>query len=317
MTNPNAEVVVNQALRLWGLEGAQTNLIAARENAVYRVTSKSGFVVMRLHRQGYRSHDELRSELEWMAALAAGGTKVPSPITSLSGNSLHVIDGVQVDVLSWLPGAPLDSYVANLTTAERTQAFFTLGKEMATLHKVSDAWIPSEQFTRCAWDLEGLLGDAPLWDCFWKNPSLSAEERQLFNTLRCRARRDLKRYENQLEYGLIHADLVGGNVLVSDDSMCLIDFDDGGMGFRLYEVVTALLKHSNDNDFIDLKSALIEGYQHIRPLELNAFDLFMALRAATYVGWNISRMNEAGGRNRNARFIDAARQHAKVYLEAS
>lgn len=306
--------VIEQALHLWRMDGAHTELIAARENVVYKLNTSSGAVALRLHRQGYRSNAEIRSELEWMAAMAQGGIRVPGPVPSKSGDTLHVIDGIQVDVLSWLSGAPMDSIVAELTPTERAGLFNKLGQEMAKLHQVSDAWSASADFTRCVWDKAGLVGDSPLWDCFWDNPALSNDDRQLLNELRYKANRDLDIACDKLDFGLIHADLVSTNVMVSDGELSLIDFDDGGFGFRLFDIVTVLLKFSDQADYPALKTELINGYQQVRFIDLTAFDMFMALRAATYVGWNIKRINEEGGKIRNARFIETARRLAVAYL---
>ncbi|WP_120632768.1 phosphotransferase [Ruegeria sp. EL01] len=306
--------VIAQALSLWGMDGAATHLIAARENSVYNVSAGTGPVALRLHRQGYRTDAELWSELEWMSAVSKGGISVPTPIASQSGKMLHVIEGVQVDVLSWLPGVPLADTVTEMAAAGRATLFHSIGREMARLHLVSDSWDRPYGFVRCAWDREGLLGDAPLWDRFWDNPALSADDRNMLLALRRKASADLVGIGGNQDYGLIHADLVSANIMVSNNALSLIDFDDGGFGFRLFEIATALLKFSDDTDFPTIRSGLIKGYQAIRPIDLTAIDMFMALRAASYVGWNITRMNEKGGAARNERFIDAARHHASVYL---
>jgi len=94
----------------------------------------------------------------------------------------------------------------------------------------------------------------------------------------------------------------------------LIDFDDGGFGFRLFDIATALLKHRHAPDYLELQASLINGYTSVRTIDLTALDLFMALRAATYVGWNITRMNEDGATGRNARFITTAKRLAAAYL---
>ncbi|MEM9581444.1 MAG: phosphotransferase, partial [Pseudomonadota bacterium] len=96
--------VLTQALPLWGLDGSEATLIAARENAVYRVEGPDGPVALRLHRSGYRTAAELRSELQWMDAVRQGGLMVPEPVLALDGALLHEVDGVQVDVLAWLSG---------------------------------------------------------------------------------------------------------------------------------------------------------------------------------------------------------------------
>ena len=118
-----------------------------------------------------------------------------------------------------------------------------------------------------------------------------------------------------LDFGLVHADLVPGNVLVDNNALRLIDFDDGGFGYRLFDVATALLKHMSMADYPQLQNGLIEGYHSIRPLDVAELDLFLALRSATYVGWNITRMGEADGIARNKGFIELFRSLADKYLK--
>ena len=66
-----------------------------------------------------------------------------------------------------------------------------------------------------------------------------------------------------------------------------------------------------------MKQALLDGYLSVRNLDLSALDLFMVLRATTYVGWIISRMGEEGSVSRNTRFIDTARALTNAYLSQS
>jgi Ser/Thr protein kinase RdoA (MazF antagonist) len=225
-----------------------------------------------------------------------------------------VIDGVQVDVLDWLSGETLDVVLEQSKPVKRAALFHMLGQNMAWFHNICDAWQQPDGFTRCAWDSEGLLGDAPLWDRFWENSGLSLEDRALLATFRQKAREELTTRKNELDHGLIHADFVAVNVMVSETGLHFIDFDDGGFGYRVFELATALLKHIDAADFTDLKQALINGYTNIRPIDFGTFDLFMALRATTYVGWNITRMDEDGGTTRNTRFIKTATKLAANYI---
>jgi Ser/Thr protein kinase RdoA (MazF antagonist) len=307
--------VVEQALDLWGLHGATYSLVAARENAVFKITSGTESYALRLHRSGYRTDAELRSELQWMRAVSECGIKVPTPIPSTSHALLRVVDGIQVDVLTWLSGTTMDQTFNG--QVNRADLFERLGKDMARLHTVSDAWPQPDGFTRCSWDRDGLLGQAPLWDCFWNNPRLTRNDQSLLIAMREKADADLASLETTLDYGLIHADLVAANVMVNGEDIQLIDFDDGGFGFRLFDIATALLKHLDAPDYLQLRSSLVKGYTSVRPIDLSALDLFMMLRAATYVGWNITRMHEDGGEDRNTRFISTTKRLGLTYLQRS
>lgn len=306
--------LVEKALTQWGFDGAAYELVAERENRVFRVDHGGVTYALRLHRPGYCSEAELRSELQWMDAVGAGGLYVPAPVLSRKGVFLHMIDGVAVDVLSWLEGRPLGKTGVPLELDDREAKFRAIGREMARLHEISDSWTPPEGFTRRHWDRDGLLGDAPAWGRFWDNPTLSSDDRALLLRFRTVATYDLTAREAGLDYGLIHADLVRENVMVDGDKVQLIDFDDSGFGFRLFDIATTLLRNRTEADYEAMVSALLNGYLSVRGLDLAALDLFIALRACTYVGWIISRMHEEGATVRNARFVATARELTKAYI---
>jgi Ser/Thr protein kinase RdoA (MazF antagonist) len=305
---------VERALALWGLAAMPVRFIAGRENRVYRVSTPQGDFALRLKRPGYRSDAELLAELQWLEAMYAAGVKVPRPQPALSGSLLETIGAQRVDMIGWLPGTPLGRSRAPLALADAPRVFRKLGAAMADLHEACDRWVKPAGFERCAWDIEGLVGDAPVWGAFWNNPTLDAETRALFETFRDIARKDLDRLAEGLDYGLIHADLVRENVLVDGQELRIIDFDDGGWGFRMFDVATALFKNRHEPGYDTLKTALLSGYRSRRPLDTTALDLFVALRAVSYVGWIVPRIEEDGSGDRNLRYIEDARDLCSDYL---
>jgi len=109
--------------------------------------------------------------------------------------------------------------------------------------------------------------------------------------------------DEHLDYGLIHADMVRENIFIKNDEIQLLDFDDSTFGFRLFEVATALFKNRDEEDYEDLEKALVNGYQDIRPLNIEHLSLFIFLRACTYVGWIITRLDEPNSKQRCERYI--------------
>ncbi|MFT6022428.1 MAG: Ser/Thr protein kinase RdoA (MazF antagonist) [Ascidiaceihabitans sp.] len=296
--------ILNAARAHWGLGDAPITLIAARENQVFRVETIDGPTALRLHRPGYRQANELRSELQWMAMLAQNGIPVPHPFAALDGSQILVHGDTVVDLLSWLKGAPLNSNDAS------KDVYFRLGKLVAQMHILADDWILPTGFARPAWDL---AGDHPSWGQFWNNPQLSASERDLLVRFRDIARVKLAAL-SQPDVGLIHADLVPDNVLRDGDQLQPIDFDDGGFGYRLFDLATITYHSRRLDQTGGLARATLEGYSTVRLLDFAALPLFEALRACTYVGWNITRLNEDGGDVRNTRFIAAALANAAAVL---
>ena len=63
----------------WGANG-QIQLIAERENAVYKILRDGTPMAMRLHRAGYQSETSILSELRWMLRLAEANFACPKPL---------------------------------------------------------------------------------------------------------------------------------------------------------------------------------------------------------------------------------------------
>jgi Ser/Thr protein kinase RdoA (MazF antagonist) len=229
-----------------------------------------------------------------MGMLADGGLPVPAPVMGLDGSALLERDGTLIDMLTWIDGCPLGALPA------READYAKLGRLMARMHVLQDAWSLPARFQRPVWDY---VGTAPTWGRFWENPALGTAQQAQLVEFRDHARHRLARLEHA-DKGLIHADLVPDNVLVQGDTMVPIDFDDGGFGHRLFDLATVTLRSRRTDPSGALALATLEGYHSLRSLDHAALPLFEALRACSYVGWNITRIAE--DHTRNARFIGTA-----------
>jgi Ser/Thr protein kinase RdoA (MazF antagonist) len=81
---------LSAALPRWGLPvGTPLVLLNVSENATFLA---GGTLVLRVYRQGYHAPAEMRSELDWIAALrAAGVVRTPAPVPALDGTLLQAI----------------------------------------------------------------------------------------------------------------------------------------------------------------------------------------------------------------------------------
>lgn len=309
--------LVEAAQRHWGLEGGDAQLVAQRENSVWRLTHPRGSFALRLHRPGYRTRAELCSELDWMAYLDRGGLPVPAPLPARDGTLVaELAPGRFASILSWLDGQPigqLGHLAEGLDPAELSHA---VGRQMAKMHDLSDAWVPPPGFSRPDWGRGGLLGEAPLWGQFWTHPDLNDKQQAVLQELRGKVDQLLIGMEDTADQGLIHADILGENVMhLPSGVLAFIDFDDCAHGYRTFELATWLLKFSDRPYAADMRSALLEGYAARREVSADELDLFLLLRALTYVGWIIPRMAEPGGQDRSRRMLDQALRRAKNFVE--
>ena len=301
--------IIAKALRQWGFDNAHVQLAAARENTVYAVDHDQKRFALRLHRIGYRDEAELASELLWMDALGKAGMNLPQPLPSTVHKFSHIIDGVFVDMLTWLDGRPMRNNGVMIDHPDVAGLYFQLGHAMAELHVLSDQWTPSSEFKRVYWDQYGLLGANPIWGKFWDNPNLTPHQIKQITAFQSDAIRTLSTHP-ELDFGLIHADLVPDNVLIHHrgrkDEIYLIDFDDSGFGYRLFDLATTLHHAARMDNYEEYRTALLAGYQDKRDIDLSCLPLFQAIRALSYIGWIIPRAHEEGGMERTKRFINEA-----------
>lgn len=312
-------------LRQWGISDATLELIKHRENAVFRVQHDGGRSVLRVHRSGYHSDSELWSELQWMRALADSGIQVPMAIPAVSGESFINYEApglpgpVQMDLFEWISGEQLGSVENGLAEgADIAHVYGTIGELAARVHNQSCAWSAPAGFVRHAWDADGLAGDQPLWGRFWELESASPGQRDLLARGRARVFRDLSRLDKSPEtYSMIHADLVPENLLVDDGQVRVIDFDDAGFGWHLFELATVLYLIADEPYFTEARDALFAGYRLHRKLpdeRLDNLPLFMLARGFTYVSWVHTRRQTETARELTPMLLDAACQLADEYL---
>ncbi len=317
------------ALREWELDVISVQPIKVRENAVFRLDlANAGHAALRVHRLGYHSDSALRSEFAWMEALGRAGIDVPKVIPSRHGNPFELavcsgLDGArQIDVFQWIEGRQLgvsgDAVQSDAKTV--SSQYFTIGAIMARMHNQATTWPLPAGFVRHSWDSEGLVGAAPLWGPFWELEALSPGQRELMQRIRAVVSRELAAYGRGADrFGLIHADLVPENVLVDGANVRVIDFDDAGFGWHLFDIATSLYFLTPDSVYPLARDALLRGYRSGRALSEDAvgrLPLLMAARATTYLGWVHTRQGTETARELTPFLVDLACSTAEDCLRS-
>jgi Ser/Thr protein kinase RdoA (MazF antagonist) len=318
------------ACRAWDLGGEpEVTLLKFRENAVFRVDVAGERFAMRVHRAGYHSPEALHSELRWMGELAQADISTPAVVPTGAGRLFErvAVNGVPeerlVDLLSWVEGEPLGSVEDGLAAGQDVAAtFHETGRLMARLHNHAQGWERPADFERHSWDAAGLVGDEPLWGRFWELDVLEASQRSLVIAARERARADLAAFgEGADRYGLIHGDFLPENLLVGDDGeVRLIDFDDAGFGWHLFDLATSLFVVADDPDFGAILAAFVAGYRIERDLpdeHLAELPLFFLLRGLTYLGWLHTRKETETARELTPSMVAAVCELAADYLDTA
>ena len=311
------------ALPAWGLPAdSSVELLEERENAVFVATTNDGErFVLRVHRAGYHSDVQLRSHVAWARALQRDGVvRTADVIDTTGGEPFTVVSHAavperrQVSLLRWAEGIKLSELGGG---AE--QEFGLIGELMAKLHSHAAGWKPPPGFDVLNWDADGLVGDNPTWGRFWEADGLDADDRALMQVFRQRTRRELEEFGASVDrFGLIHCDFLAENLLVEGDRITLLDFDDAGYGWHLFDIATALAMATLRDDFENLRGAFLAGYRRQCPLpeeHLARLPLFLALRASTYVAWMHTRSHTQFAKDLGGFITRAAVDIIRRYLE--
>jgi Ser/Thr protein kinase RdoA (MazF antagonist) len=296
-----------KALESFPVDAENVELIAHSENVTFRVSVRGGDTdyVLRLHRPGYNSIEELNSERIWAKALKEAGISVQDSLPTSQGQNFELVEipgaGEQryAGMTTWLEGTPLSDHLETCPDrAERSRMFRRIGEIAATMHNQTTRWKEPPGFTRRRLDLDGLLGEAPLWGRFWEHTALTEAEQALLLRARGEVRAALSAYgERPDNFGLIHADLHPDNIIYDGAELALIDFDDSAYGWHMYDIASALFEYTLAPDFEALRAALLDGYREHRPLPMKDVEMlpvFLLIRGMAIIGWIHQRPEHAG-----------------------
>jgi Ser/Thr protein kinase RdoA (MazF antagonist) len=311
----------------WGLEPTALERIACRENAVYAVQIAGGRrFALRVHRHGYHDRAALNSEVAWMQALTTAGVTAPTVVKTATGEAVVEVRSEQVpvphlcDLLEWVDGRPLGS--ADRPEAMRhgglEDTYRTVGRIAAQIHNHSTTWQQPPGFARPSWDREGCLGRAALWGPWFDLEALQHDERGILDAAVAVVDPTLERLGLGRDvYGLVHADFVPDNLFEHDGRVVVIDFDDSGYGWYLWELVTAVFWYLGTPQYTQALNGYVSGYRAVRALpesELQLVPQFLFLRALVYLGWMQTRRTQATARRMTTRVRELSRALAARVL---
>jgi Ser/Thr protein kinase RdoA (MazF antagonist) len=292
------EPAARDALAAFGVTPAELRFVHFSENVTYRVTDArdGATLVLRLHRPWYHGIAALRSEHMWTHALVQAGVAAPDPLETAQGESFARVEVPATGeyrwagLARWVEGALLADVIArDADIATSAPRFAHLGAIMAAMHGQASGWTPPAGFERHSLEADGLMGAEPRWGYFWEHALFSPDEKALLLATRDRLHAALLRYGRSARtYSLIHADLHPGNVLVTATGAAVIDFDDSGFGWHLYDIAVALVAYQDHPGFQAFRDACIAGYRSVREIsdaDLALLPMFLLIRDLAQVGW--------------------------------
>jgi Ser/Thr protein kinase RdoA (MazF antagonist) len=268
------------------------SLINLSENATYRIEAADGRCwAMRVHRDGYHSRTAIASELAWLTALRQAGVVItPVPVKGKDGELIQLVGHAALPrprhvVLSeWEPGAEPG------IGEQLSGPFEVLGEMAARMHIHARQWRRPSWFCRHSWDFETSLGEErPHWGRWRDGMGVDAAKARLFaRTVELIGKRLAAFGQEPERFGLIHCDLRLSNLLIDGPTVKVLDFDDSGFGWYMYDAATPISFYEHEPHVGNLIESWKTGYRRV--LDLPKADeaeipTFVMLRRLLLVAW--------------------------------
>jgi len=299
--------------------GGSAHLLNLSENHTFRIDVPcGGRFILRVHRPGYQSAVAIDSELEWLAALRAQ-TDLRLPRVIPGGN------GRLVQTLRPAGEAPRHAVMFAFEPGLEPQfgaglvgLFETLGRYAAIAHRHALGFRPSPLFSRPVWNAAAILDPDGLWGDWRRAPGVTGTIASRLAALDAQLRARLATYGQEAgRFGLIHADMRLANLLVSGPDIAVIDFDDCGFGWFLFDIGASLSFIEHDPRVPALTGAWLRGYRSVLPLPADdeaEIPTFVLLRRLQLVSWVGSHRFADSALELGADFTQGACEMAERYL---
>ncbi len=312
-----------EALSLYDLPpNASVQLVSRSENETYRIEAPSGRRwALRVQRPGYQSQNSLASEIAWLVALRRDGVvATPVPIAGLDGEWVQTVrvptaraqEPRNVVLFDWEDG------LEPTIDMDLRQCFKSLGAITGKMHAHSVAWQRPEGFERFTWDFEAALGESPRWGRWRDGLGMDAARLELFGRAVGLIRDRLTAYgKGPDRFGLTHCDLRLANLLVHDGEVKVIDFDDCGFSWYMYDAATLISFYEHLPAAPGLIQYWLEGYRTVRDLtkaDEEEIPTFVMLRRLLLVAWVGSHAEADLARSLGVAFTDQTVGLCSAYL---
>ena len=285
--------LAGMATALYALpERVEVSLLNLSENATYRLQAPDGQRwALRIHRSGYHTKQAIASELAWLQDMRHQRVVVtPMPVPGKNGELIQTLrhpsmkDPRHIVLSNWETG--IEPGIGD----DLTGPFEILGEITARMHQHSRQWQRPSWFTRLTWNFETTLGETiPHWGRWRDGMGVDAQKAAVFGRTVQTIGNRLQAYgQSDERFGLIHCDLRLANLLIDGDAVKVIDFDDCGFGWFMYDAATPVSFYEHEPQVPALVEAWKTGYR--RAGVLSAADeqeipTFIMLRRILLLAW--------------------------------
>ncbi len=283
--------IIEASLNRWpGQAGAKARLINLSENHTFLLEQPEGQkTVLRVHRPGYHTLAAINSELMWMAALRKDAELVtPMALPGVDGALVQSID-VGGGEIRFAVLFAFEEGREPEESASLVGPFRQLGVLAARCHTHAERWHLPDEFCRLTWDANTILDADAHWGNWRDGPGVEGRIWKLLCQGEDAMRAKLLAYgQGRDRFGIIHADMRLANILLDKGQTKLIDFDDCGFGWFVYDFAAAISFFEDGPLVPDLLANWLEGYKTVRGFseaDLAIVDTMILLRRYALLAW--------------------------------
>ncbi|WP_379153943.1 phosphotransferase enzyme family protein [Paenibacillus sp. sgz5001063] len=238
-----------EVLSFYSLQEPMVEFIRHNENMTFKVTDKSDgkLYLLRIHSPStagllgiQHAPQGLESEMYILQELSKDGTlHVQKPVTNRNGGLVteYLTSGKDVcyaTLLEWIVGSTLTLQEDNIE-----QIAYQLGEKLAALHQFS-RHTELTGLQRPVYDAERI--DAAVEELKYGVVSelYSQEQYEIITQVLGIIKEQFRVLETLPDqWGIVHADVQLGNVIITENGPCLIDFGFSGYGYYLFDLGSA------------------------------------------------------------------------------
>ena len=293
------QLLLHQILSRYGLSTANATPLHSYNNLVYHIESADNRrFSLRICGFPNMKHRSMADEMRWLDFVAQRNPRLaPRPIANEQGELVTVTatpDGDRLSCLfAWIEGTELRGSVTPLHMHK-------IGQSAAALHNIAKEFVfpdaTSDFRSGYRYDQSLMLSHRG-WIDEHRN-AIGAEKVALLDRAIDYVVAKMNRIgTTRANYGVIHADLHLGNVLVQDGEISIMDFEQLGRGHYRYDLTvmwTELL--DEPADFAPLWQSFVAGYTEVAEVPFSqeaALNPFIVAIQLNSLDWIYNATNPA------------------------
>ena len=306
----NTEIARN-AVKQYNFNSVKLEFIKHLENTTFKLSAEQGNFLVRVYCGLQNTVQDIESEAKIIEYLSSCNYYTyQKPIYNNSNNfvSIGEASGISkpVSILSWI-GSPIVGNSVNYISL-----FEKLGKLIAHIHNELADWQKPIDFHRPTFDAGNLIGKNGAFG--YANLAYKYFDREtisLFDSV----------YQGLIDFeavavkgnnfGIIHGDLHLNNVILHQNNLVPIDFDDSGYGYYIYDLAVILANYWGIPEYSEIRTNLVKGYRSIGQLSSEIENQLSLFIAARYI---FIALYFAGKSQQEATFRQTASEYIPSYI---